>query len=113
MKQLAADDMEFTMGSDNPYADLGLPDADEMYLKAQLAHSIRRTIQARSITQKQAARLMGATQPKVSAIMGGKLETFTSDRLLRYLLQLGVPMSLTIYESKAALSQARMMVMTA
>jgi predicted XRE-type DNA-binding protein len=61
-------DMTVTMSSGNVFADLGLPDADDPMAKATLALHIRRTIEARKLTQVQAAALLGLDQPKVSSI---------------------------------------------
>lgn len=74
--------------SENIFADLGIEDAEEELQKAQLAHAIRAIIQANGLTQEEAARKMGTSQPKVSQIMGGKLAGFSSDRLLHYVRSL-------------------------
>ena len=72
-----------TPSSGNVFADLGLPDADDLMAKANLALHIRSTIAARKLTQVQAAQLMGLDQPKVSSIINGRLDGFSTDRLMR------------------------------
>lgn len=74
--------------SGNVFADLGLPDADERLAKAQMAHQIIMIIESRKLTQKAAAQLLGLDQPKVSALMRGKLSGFSTDRLFRLLNKL-------------------------
>jgi predicted XRE-type DNA-binding protein len=59
--------------SDNVFADLGLPNADELLIKAELAHQISELIEVHQLTQTAAAELLGIDQPKVSALMRGKL----------------------------------------
>ena len=78
-----------TAGSDNVFADLGLPEPEEELTKAQLASQIRQIIGRRGLTQASAAALMGIDQPKVSAVLNGRLANFSSDRLMRLLTALG------------------------
>jgi predicted XRE-type DNA-binding protein len=72
-------------GGSNLFADLKLPDADELHAKAQIAYKICGILEERKLTQKAAAQLLGIDQPKVSALLHGKLEGFSSDRLFRFL----------------------------
>lgn len=87
-----SEDIEVTVGSDNVFADLGVAEPEEELAKAQLAGHIRAAITRRKFTQARAAALTGLDQPKVSALINGRLSGFSSDGLLRYLttLDLGV-----------------------
>ncbi|MCX5847379.1 MAG: helix-turn-helix transcriptional regulator [Deltaproteobacteria bacterium] len=78
-----------TMSSGNVFADIGLPDAEERLAKAQLAHKIADIIKIRHISQAEAARILGTEQPKISAIMNGKLSGFSLERLIYFLNVLG------------------------
>jgi predicted XRE-type DNA-binding protein len=80
---------EHTRSSGNVFADLGLPDADERMLKAQLAAQIRRFIEEKGWTQTEAAEAVGMDQPKVSHLLRGRLAGFSVDRLLSILNRLG------------------------
>src|SRR5947209_14944890 len=80
---------EHTQSSGNIFADLGLPDADERMLKAQLAVQIRRFIDEKGWTQTEAAEAVGLDQPKVSYLLRGRLAGFSVDRLLNILNRLG------------------------
>ena len=51
------------VGSGNIFADLGLPDADTHFLKAQIVSEIYRITNERKLTQAAAGKLMGITQP--------------------------------------------------
>ncbi|MDZ4821641.1 MAG: helix-turn-helix transcriptional regulator [Planctomycetota bacterium] len=75
--------------SGNVFADLALHDPDDMLAKAQLSHLICQVIAARKLTQTKAAEAMGLDQPKISALMRGKLKGFSADRLFRCLNDLG------------------------
>lgn len=75
--------------SGNVFADLGLPDAEELLLKAKLVSKIAQLIEEKGLTQLQAAERMGLDQPKVSHLLRGKLSGFSADRLLTILNRLG------------------------
>jgi predicted XRE-type DNA-binding protein len=83
-------------GSGNVFADLGVNEAGEELAKAQLASAIRQTIQRRRLNQTRAAALMGLDQPKVSALMNGRLGGFSSDRLMRFLTALGQDVEIVV-----------------
>jgi len=80
--------MGATESSGNVFADLGIADPEEALAKAELARQIGALLAERGLTQAQAAALLGVDQPKVSALVRGRLEGFSLDRLLRFLLAL-------------------------
>jgi predicted XRE-type DNA-binding protein len=86
--------------SGNVFADMRLPDADERRAKAQLAHEICALIRRANLTQAKAARKLGIDQPKVSALMRGRLKTFSTDRLLRFITLLDRDVWIVIREPK-------------
>ena len=76
-------------GSTNVYADLGIPDAEEMLVKAQLATKIGDIIKRRKLTQVQAAELLGITQPKLSGLLRGQFRGISEAKMLECLTRLG------------------------
>lgn len=84
------EEIEVTESSGNVYADLGFKNPEEMMAKANLAILIGDTIKKRKLRQKRAAEIMGIDQPKVSAILRGRLSGFTIERLMRFLMALGM-----------------------
>ena len=82
-------DITVTPSSGNVFADLGLGEPEEERTKTQLASHIRQVIKRRRLTQVAAASLMGIDQPKVSALLNGRLANFSSERLMRLLTALG------------------------
>ncbi len=78
-----------TKGSGNVYADLGLADADEMLVKAQLAAKISEIIKLRKLTQTQASTLLGMTQPKLSNMLRGRFRGISETKMLECLTLLG------------------------
>ncbi len=103
-------DAKVTRGSDNVFADLGLADAAEEALKADLASSIRQTIQKKGLTQAQTAELLGESQPNVSMIVGGKLRPFSADRLMKHLTALGKDVELRIKDAPKSRSRGHLKV---
>ena len=76
-------------GSTNVYADLGMADAEEMLIKAQLATKIGDIIKRRKLTQVQAAQLLGITQPKLSGLLRGQFRGVSETKMLECLTRLG------------------------
>lgn len=89
-------DIAATPSGGNVFADMGLPDPEEELTKAQLASHIRQLIKRRRLTQVAAASLMGIDQPKVSALLNGRLANFSSERLMRLLTELGQDVDITV-----------------
>jgi len=78
-----------TESSGNVFADLGIKDADAYLAKSVLAIHIHRVIKKRRLTQDEAGQILGISQPKVSAIIKGRLDGFTRERLFSFLNVLG------------------------
>jgi predicted XRE-type DNA-binding protein len=85
-----------TASSGNVFADLGFAEPEEELTKAQLASRIRQIIKRKRLTQVAAATLMEIDQPKVSALLNGRLENFSNERLMRLLTALGQDVEITI-----------------
>jgi predicted XRE-type DNA-binding protein len=97
---------EYIKSSGNVFADLGLPDAEERLAKAELARQIERIIKRRRLTQAQAAKILRVSQPKISALLSGKLADFSLDRLLKFLMALDHDIEIRI-KSKPARAKRR------
>src|ERR1700733_504575 len=95
-------------GSGNVFADLNLPQADDLLAKAELASKIIAEIERRRMTQARAAGILGIDQPKISAIKQGKLSGFSIERLMRLLLLLGRDIEITVREKPKTRSTARL-----
>jgi predicted XRE-type DNA-binding protein len=75
--------------SGNVFADLGIEDDDEYMAKSELAAQILRIVQRQRLTQTKVAKRLGIRQPKVSELLRGRLDGFSTDRLLRFITRLG------------------------
>ena len=80
--------LDFVEGSGNVFADLGLPDADELLAKAEMVRQISSLMEVRRLTQHQAAEILGTSQPVVSDLVRGRLGKFSMERLILYLNRL-------------------------
>lgn len=98
------------IGSGNVFADLGFPNADEMLAKAELAQKIAAIISRRRLTQAEAAKLLGVDQPKVSALLRGRLSAFSWKRLLRFLILLRRDVEIVVKKHPRARGPARLLV---
>src|SRR3954451_3824259 len=96
-----------TPSSGNVFADLGFAEPEEELTKAQLASHIRQVIQRRRLTQTAAAAMMGIDQPKVSALLNGRLANFSTDRLMRLLTALGQDVEIVVKETSSSLDKGR------
>ena len=72
-------------GSGNIFADLGLPDAQTHFLKAQIVSEIYRLTNERKLTQAEAGKLMGISQPEVSRMFKGNFREYSVERLIAFL----------------------------
>jgi predicted XRE-type DNA-binding protein len=74
-----------TEGSGNVFADLGLPDAGELPVQAELVRLIYLRVNELGLTQAAAAKRLGLNQPDVSKLMNGRHTGFSAERLFRFL----------------------------
>ncbi|MDR0779185.1 MAG: helix-turn-helix domain-containing protein [Pseudomonadales bacterium] len=88
--------IEIHEGSHNVYADIGLPDAEEMLVKAQLVTKILAIIKARGWTQQKAADVLGLTQPKLSKVLRGQFRGISQAKLLDCITRLGRDVQIVI-----------------
>ena len=88
--------VRYEVGSGNVFADLGLPNAEEHLIKAQLVYKIDTLIKKRKLKQVEAARLIGAKQPDISKMLCGDFRQFSVERLLRFLVALDQDVKIVI-----------------
>ena len=96
-----SDDTTVHDSSGNVFADLGIEDADEYMAKSELAAEILRIVQRRRLTQAATAKLLGIRQPKVSELLRGRLDGFSTDRLLRFIIRLGYDVQIKLSKARA------------
>ena len=101
MKTRLVDGVEVQRGSGNVFADLGLPDADKLQIKTGLVMEIRKAMRHLDLTQQDAAKRMGITQPKVSDMMRGDFTNLSERKLMDCLTRLGYDIEISVRPSEA------------
>jgi predicted XRE-type DNA-binding protein len=78
----------YEVGSRNVFQDIGVPNAEEHLIKAQLVYKIDTILKDRRLKQTEAAVLFGVRQPDISKMLRGEFRQFSVERLLRFLVKL-------------------------
>ncbi len=102
-----------TRGTENVFADLGLPDAAERQAKLRLAYALNQVLEARKLSQADAARVLGVTQPKVSAIRHYKLVGFSIERLMNLLTAVDQDVEIVIRQKPRSRKAGRISIVAA
>lgn len=105
--------IQYTKSSGNVFKDLGLPNAEELLAKAELANAIASVIEDRNLTQQQAARITGTSQAKISDVVRGNLDQFTIDRLIKMLMAFDQDVKIELSPKPLSRNYAVMTVATA
>jgi predicted XRE-type DNA-binding protein len=100
-------------GTENVFADLGYPDAEERQAKLRLAYALNQVLGERKLTQAEAAKVLGVTQPKVSALRHYKLAGFSVERLMTLLTVLDQDIEIVIKRKPRSRRAARISVSAA
>jgi predicted XRE-type DNA-binding protein len=74
----------FERGSGNVFADIGLPDAEELHAKMRMIVTISRTLEARALARKEAAKLLATTQKNVALIHRYAIDEFSVEQLMQF-----------------------------
>lgn len=113
-RKLTADNStEIHRGSGNVYADLGFPDAEDMLLKAKLVAKISEIVRSKGLTQVETAKILGLTQPKVSAILRGRFRGVSERKLIECLTLLGRDVEIVVKDAPRRRSGGRLSVVFA
>ena len=91
----------YQTGSGNVFKDLGLPNAEEHLVKAQLVFKIDAILKERAMKQVDAAHLLGVRQPDISKMLRGEFRQFSVERLLRFLVALGNDVEIVVAPRRA------------
>lgn len=92
---------EYNESFGNVFADLDVENPEEALAKSELARQIAKIIKKKKLTQKQAAEFLRIDQPKISALIRGRLRSFSLERLIRFLNELGQDVSIMISPAKS------------
>ena len=90
--------VKLTNSAGNVFDDLGFPaaEAENLRIRSDLMVHLINVIESRGLTQLDAAKILGVTQPRVSDLVCGKIDLFTIDMLVKMLALAGAHVSLTV-----------------
>ena len=90
--------LKITKGSGNIFRDLGFPqgEAQNLALRSDLMIRIEKLVKETGLTQQQAAKVLGITQPRLNALLKGRIEDFSLDALVNMLARAGMQVKMTV-----------------
>jgi predicted XRE-type DNA-binding protein len=100
----------YEAGSGNVFKDIGVPNAEEHLVKAQLVFKIDSILKGRGLKQVEAADLFGVRQPDVSKMLRGEFRQFSVERLLRFLVALDQDVEIVVKPHRSRNQAAAMQV---
>ncbi|MGA2252143.1 helix-turn-helix domain-containing protein [Terracidiphilus sp.] len=102
--------IEVEQSSGNVFADLGLPDAEELLIKSGLAIEITLAMRRLGLTQQQAAKQMGISQAKVSGLMRADFTNLSETKLMECLNRLGYDIEIKLKPTKKPMGRRKLAV---
>src|SRR4051812_11660675 len=102
--------IEHELSCANVFADLGLPNADELMAKAKIVGQISDIIEERQLTQMQAAEIRGIDQPSLPRLLRGRTSGFSMDRLIRMLNAFDCDVTITVTPREPGKERVRVVV---
>ena len=96
MEKKIIEGVEVQRSSGNVFADLGLPEAENLKIKTGLVVEIRKAMRALGLTQQAAAKRMGISQAKVSGMMRGDFTNLSERKLMECLNRLGYDIEIKV-----------------
>lgn len=90
--------LKIEKGSGNIFSDLGFPpgEAQNLIMRAELMVKIEQFVRKSGMTQKEAARLLGITQPRLNLLLKRKIGLFSLDALVNMVARAGMQVKLTV-----------------
>lgn len=98
---------DYIISSGNVFEDMGFADAEERLAKAKLAAIINKIIEERRLSQKDTAKILGLSQPKIAALRNGNLKGFSIERLFLFLEALDQHIEITVTHKSKAKTEPR------
>ncbi len=100
--------LKVTRSSGNVFRDLGFSEeeAEHLKIRSDLMIQLQKVIASRGLKQAQAGRILGVSQPRVSDLLRGRIDLFSTDSLIDMLARLGVRVSVILRPSRGGLKVA-------
>ena len=94
------------ISEENVFADLGLDDSEEMRARSDLLSELTHIIRISKLPNKDVASILEISQPKVSSLLAGKINDFSTDTLMQYLTKLGCNVEIRVQPRARRLSKS-------
>lgn len=88
--------LDYEVGTENVFSDLGFEHAEEELLKSDLTAEIAYIAKKKKLTQAQIAKIFGVDQPRISSLLRGKLDLFSVEALMHFLQALGQDVEIVV-----------------
>jgi predicted XRE-type DNA-binding protein len=100
--------LKMTRSSGNVFRDLGFPSgkAEHLLVRSDLMIKVQKLIASRGLTQAEVAKILRVTQPRISDLLRGRIDLFSTDALIDMLARLGVQVRLVLKPSRRGLEAA-------
>ena len=97
-----------TASTGNVFRDVGFrrEEAEHLLVRADLMIQVQKIIAARRLKQREAAEILRVSQPRVSDLLQGRIDLFSTDALIDMLARLGARVRLTVKPSRRRLKVA-------
>ena len=96
--------MKITPSSGNVFRDLGFSreEAEHLLIRSDLMIGVQKALDRRALKQAEAAKILGVTQPRVSDLLRGRIDLFSTDALIDMLARLGIRVRVVLSRRVAA-----------
>ena len=100
--------LKVSHSSGNVFRDLGFTseEAEHLKIRSDLMIQLQKLIAARGLRQAQAAKILGVTQPRVSDLLRGRIDLFSTDAIIDMLARFGVRVKIVLKPSRRGLKAA-------
>ena len=97
--------LKVSRSSGNVFRDLGFTseEAEHLKIRSDLMIQLQKLIAARGLRQAQAAKILGVTQPRVSDLLRGRIDLFSTDAIIDMLARFGVRVKIVLKPSRRGL----------
>jgi predicted XRE-type DNA-binding protein len=95
--------VKVTPSSGNVFRDVGFSreEAEHLVIRADLLIQLQKLIASRGLKQGEIAKLLRVTQPRVSDLLRGRIDLFSTDSLIDMLARCGVGVRLVVRPSRS------------
>ncbi len=93
------EDTSIRRGTRNVFADLGFPDAETLCSRGGLTGRVEDILEERRLTQTEAAKITGVSQPDLSRMLKGRFRDVSVERIMRMLTKLGCEVDILVKRS--------------